>query len=172
MKSLPWIGLALALAAPGVLRAGAQPQPRTEVVFVHPEAFTDIKDYYNPTDKGQEAILRRLRTFLVRDTEPLLPEGDRLTITFTDIDLAGDFEPWRGVKWQDVRIYTENYPPTFTFTYSVTDSAGRVVRQGTETLRGSGYLLHEPSDTIDTLRYDKDVLDTWARQTLKGLSKA
>jgi hypothetical protein len=172
MKSLSRIALALGLAVVGGPRAAAQAQPRTEVVFVHPESFTDIKDYYNPTDKGEEAILRRIRNFLVRDTERLVPEGYKLTLNFTDIDLAGDFEPWRGIKWQDIRIYTENYPPTFKFTYSITDSSGRVVRQGTETLRGSGYLLHEPLDSMDTLRYDKDVLNTWARQTLKGLPKA
>ena len=169
MKTFAIISLALALAALGAPRAAAQ--DRTEVIFVHPENFIDIKDYYNPTDKGEAAILRRIRTFLIHDTERLVPEGDKLTITFTNIDLAGEFEPWRGVHWQDVRIYTENYPPTFTFTYSVTDSAGRVVRQGSEALRGTDYLLHEPRDTIDTLRYDKDVLDGWALQALKGLSK-
>lgn len=170
MKALTLISLALALAALGAPRARAR--DRTEVLFVHPEAFTDIKDYYNPTDKGEESVLRRIKAFLIRDTGPLVPEGDKLTITFTDIDLAGEFEPWRGVHGEDVRIYTENYPPTFNFTYSVTDTTGRVIRQGTETLRGTGYLLHEPADTIDTLRYDKDVLGAWARQALKGLPKA
>jgi hypothetical protein len=170
MNKTAWIGLALALAAVGGTRAVAK--PRTEVVFDHPQTYADIKDYYNPTDKGEESILRRLRTFLVKDTEALLPEGCTLTITFSDIDLAGGFEPWRGVKWQEVRIYSENYPPTFTFSFSVTDASGRVLRQGNETLRDGSYLQHEPTDTLDTLRYDKDVLDAWARRALGGLAKA
>ena len=41
----------------------------------------------------------------------MVPEGDKLTITFTDIDLAGDFEPWRGPQWDEVRIVKAIYPP-------------------------------------------------------------
>ena len=32
-------------------------------------------------------------------------------IRVTEVDLAGDFEPWRGPQFQDVRIVKDLYPP-------------------------------------------------------------
>jgi hypothetical protein len=172
MKTMPWLCLTLGLAAAGALGAATAPAPRTEVIFDHPETFTDIKDGYQPTDKGEEAILRRIRTFLVDRTQALIPEGDRLTITFTEINLAGKFEPWRGINWEDVRIYTSNYPPFFKFTYSVTDASGKVIREGSEAIREAGYLIRSTNDSTDSLRYEKDILLEWARTTLRGLPRA
>jgi hypothetical protein len=172
MKPVRWLGLTLGLAAAGALNGATAPAPRTEVVFDHPENFADIKDDYHPTDRGEEAILRRIRTFLIDRTKALVPDGDTLTITFTDINLAGKFEPWRGVGWENVRIYTSNYPPSFTFTYSVTDASGKVIREGSEAIREAGYLMDSTNDRIDSLRYEKDILYGWARAALRGLPRA
>ena len=99
----------------------------------------------------------------------MVPEGDRLAITFTDIDLAGDFEPWRGPQWSGVRIVKDVYPPAFKFTYAVTDPSGRVVKGGSEDIRDGGFQFRSTIDTTDTLRYEKAVLNDWARSTLRAL---
>ena len=144
---------------------------RTEVIFVHPENFTDVKDGDLPSDRGRDAILARIRDYLVERTDTLLPVGDRLTITFTDIDLAGDFEPWRGLRWSDVRVVKSIYPPAFKFSYSVTDAAGRVVKQGAEDIRDLNFQTRMTIDASDSLHYEKDILDDWARSTLRDLGK-
>lgn len=161
------LGMALTLAA----RAAdvAVSAPRVDVVFDHPENFTDVKDSNFPTDKGRDAILSRIRDFLVRESTRYLPAGDALTITFSDIDLAGDFEPWRGARWDDVRIVKDIYPPAFKFTYLVTDPSGRIVRQGSENIRDLDFQVRLVPDTTDTLRYEKDILNDWVRSTLRGL---
>jgi hypothetical protein len=174
MKALRLLSIALGLAAACVLHAAdaGKPGPRTEVIFIHPENFTDVKDGEFATDKGRDAILARIRDYLVERTASLLPEGDRLTVTFTDIDLAGDFEPWRGPQWGDVRIIKDIYPPAFKFSYAVTDPSGRVVKQGSEDIRDLNFQMRVTIDTTDTLRYEKDILDDWARSTLRDLKKA
>ena len=46
---------------------------RTEVVFDHPEKFTDVKDGGNPTDEGRDYILSQIRNYLVECTASLVP---------------------------------------------------------------------------------------------------
>lgn len=173
MKTSHLFSAALAMAAACALHAAdtATPAARTKVLFDHPENFKDVKDGDLATDKGRDAILARIREYLVGRADSLLPGGDRLTITFTDIDLAGDFEPWRGPQWSDVRVVKPIYPPAFKFSYSVTDTAGKVVKQGTEDIRDLSFQTRITIDTSDSLRYEKDILDDWARSTLRDLKK-
>jgi hypothetical protein len=171
MKALRLVPLALGFALTLAARSADVPGPTVpvNVVFDHPERFTDVKDANFPTDSGRDAILSRIRDFIVREATRTLPAGDDLTITFTDIDLAGDYEPWHGAQWDDVRVVKDIYPPAFKFTYSVTDSSGKVLKQGSENIRDLNFQTRLVLDTSDTLRYEKDILKDWVRGTLRGL---
>jgi hypothetical protein len=171
MKTLRLFSAVLGLIAACALRAAdtSNPASRVDVVFDHPEKFTDVKDSDPPTDRGRDAILGNIRNYLVRQASPMIPGADRLSITFTDIDLAGEFEPWRGPQWNGVRIVKDIYPPAFTFTYAVTDPSGRVVKGGTENIRDGGFQFRSVVDSNDSLRYEKAVLNDWARSTLRDL---
>jgi hypothetical protein len=161
---------ALGLAAVGSLSAAAA--PRAEVIFDHPENFTDVKDQFTPTDKGRDAILKALRDFIVREAGYHVPAGCRLTLTFTDVDLAGDFEPWRGPDFDEIRIVRDIYPPEFKFAYVLTDPAGRVVKQGREDLRDLAFQMRVTLDHQDPLRYEKSMLSDWLRASLRGVKTA
>ena len=93
-------------------------------------------------------------------------EGCKLTVTFTDIDLAGEFEPWRGPQFDEVRIVKDIYPPGFKFAYTLTDANGKVLKEGTENIRDMNFQMRLLIDTNDTLRYEKDILTDWMRMTL------
>ncbi|HEY1849172.1 MAG TPA: DUF3016 domain-containing protein [Opitutaceae bacterium] len=169
MKTIRLLATAAALTVATALQAA--PSGKTEVTFDHPENFTDVKDGFTPTDKGRDYILSNIRSFLVSRTEERLPEGYTLRIRFTDIDLAGDYEPQRGSRWDDVRIVKDIYPPAFKFTYSVSDAAGKVVREGTEDIRDLNFQSRVVLDDQDPLRYEKAVLGDWARSKLAGLKR-
>jgi hypothetical protein len=173
MKVLRLFSAALGLLAAGSLRASDAPGAprRTEVVFDHPEKFTDVRDSSMPSDRGRDSILSEIRDDLVARTAPMIPEGYRLTVTFSDIKLAGDFEPWRGPQWDDIRIVKAIYPPEFKFTYSVTDPSGRVVKSGTEDIRDLDFQTRVVIDSSDHLRYEKQILEDWAHATLRDLGK-
>jgi len=162
------LGLVAACAVPDARNA----VHRTEVVFDHPEKFTDVKDAYMPTEKGRDAILADIRDFLVYQGDAVIPQGYRLKITFTDIDLAGDFEPWHGPLYEDVRFVKAIYPPAFKFTYAVTDPSGKVVREGSEDIRDLSFQLRVTLDSVDPLRYEKDILGEWVRSKLGDIAKA
>jgi hypothetical protein len=168
MKNAFILAAAVGLAAAGVLpAAAADPKDdRATVVFDHPEKFTDVKDSYIPTDKGRDAILKQIQDYIVRQTGFILGPGYHLTITFTDLDLAGDFEPWRGAQWDDIRVVKDIYPPRYKFSYSLTDASGKVVLQGDENYTDMAFQMEAVLDNQDPLRYEKAWLRSWLQRHL------
>ncbi len=169
--------LAALLATTPLLNAASknaksdQPQ-RTEVVFVDPEKFTDVRDSYTGTDSGREAILDQLREYFQQETKKLIPEGDKLYISITDVDLAGDFEPWRGPRWDDVRIVKDIYPPRINLSFRLTDSSGKVLKEGKRDLRDLAFLMKITTTFMDDpLRHEKTLIDDWYHDEFREFRK-
>ena len=162
-------GLALTSGAAALRGADSGAPARVQVTFDHPENYTDVKDRSDPTDEGRDAILDGLRECIVTEAGRHLPPGARLSMIFTDIDLAGDFEPWRGAQYESIRIVRPAYPPAFKFSYTITDAAGQVWKSGKESIRDLNFEQREIMDTSDNLRIEKGVLRDWVRDILKGM---
>ena len=150
----------------------AKAAERVEVVFDHPEKFTDVKDSYSPTEKGTAYILDQIKHFIVTRASERLPKGYSLVMTFTDIDLAGDFEPWRGAEFDSVRIVKSIYPPAYRFSYAFKNPDGKVVKEGKEDVVDMSFDLRLTIDTSDPLRYEKDFLNEWLSGKIREISKS
>lgn len=174
MNTTRFFGLLFGIFATGLLQAADAPKSadRVQVTFDHPEKFRDIKDHDMPTDKGEAYILSQLKDFIVKRATGYLPAGYSVAITFTDIDLAGEFEPWRGPQWDNVRIVKDIYPPDFRFSYTISDADGKAVKSGTEDLHDMNFQMRVMIDTSDSLRYEKDILNDWLRDTLRNPTKS
>ncbi|HET7268775.1 MAG TPA: DUF3016 domain-containing protein [Oleiagrimonas sp.] len=141
---------------------------RVTVNFQKPHEFTESHligfGFGHDFDHGN--YMEKLRAFLVEKTTPMLEDGQHLTITFTDIRLAGGFEPWHGPQWADVRVMRDIYPPRFHFTFTLTGPDGKTLRHGKLKLIGLGYLQSAPPAVggTDSLRYSKQVLYRWLRR--------
>lgn len=176
MKTFSLLPVALlAFLAPSaalqVFAAAPSKPNRTEVIFSDPEKFTDVKDRDFASDKGRDEILGRIREFIQQHADAVLPAGQKLTVTFTDIDLAGDFEPWRGPSMGDVRIVKPIYPPRFQFSYKITDEAGQTLKEGRENLSDPAFDQRLTMDRSDTLRYEKDILGDWIRSRATAVKR-
>ncbi len=142
-------------------------QSRATVTFENPEKFTDIKDSSTGTDKGRDYYLKLIRTRVEEVANQVLPAGQKLEMTFTDIDLAGDYLPAMA-SGHDIRVMKDIYMPRMKFTFKITDASGAVVKEGTENIHDSNYL-----NTIgvvgrnDPLFYDLSMLSDWLRRALK-----
>lgn len=151
----------------------ADQKNQVDVAFDQPEKFTDVRDSYTGTDKGRDGLLGLLKEHLQQRAPRYLPEGQKLSVTFTDVDLAGDYEPWRGVNFHDVRIVKDIYPPRLNFTYKVTDASGAVVKEGSEKLVELAFQMSaSPMSSQDSLRYEKAMLDNWLRDTFPKPKKS
>jgi len=142
------------------------------VVFDHPEKFADVKDEFMGTDKGRDAILEGIRTFITERSASCLKEGQKLDVKFTDIDLAGEFEPQRGPNFDRVRIMKNIYAPRFDLEFKLTGADGKVLNEGKRTLRDSYYMDRMIADKSDPLCYDKDILNDWLRSDIKPKAAA
>jgi len=164
------LALALLLGCSAISARSAEvkePATRTEVVFDGADNYTD----WNLSDSAngyRESVFTALRSFLSRQAEQLLPEGYKLKVTFTDIDLGG--RPSR-------KIHSASGAPAFEFTYQVTDSSGTVVRQGTENLRhytdfGNYKFSVETTDmATNVIQGEKPMLKSWAVDAFAGLNQ-
>jgi len=144
--------------------------PKADITFVHPDKFKDIKDSYMPSEKGQKGLLDIFGKFVVSVADDLIPNGCKLTMTFTDVDFAGDFEPWHGPQSDDIRIVKDIYPPDYKFSWKVTDASGRVLREGTENLRDIDFQMNRSlADDFGPIQSDKDEIRDWMHRHLRHL---
>ena len=145
---------------------------RVEVMFFEPEKFIDVRDSYMGSDKGRDGTLETLKEYLItRGVRGLLP-GQKLAITITEVDLAGDFEPWRGGQWGDVRIVKDIYPPRFSLVFRLTNVDGTVVKEGKRDLRDMAFLMKLTMGfRDDPLRHEKALLDDWLSADFRGEKK-
>ena len=143
--------------------ASAQPEhvARIHVVFVEPEKFTDARrSEFKP---NSEAILDAIAKFMQEMGEEIIPWDMNLDIRVTDVDLAGNFEPWQGPQSEQVRITNQLYPPRFALEYGVIDARGQVIQSGRRDLTDLNYQLRTFYPMDDYLRYEKDLLRQWFR---------
>jgi hypothetical protein len=168
MSPLPRL---LPLLAAILLAAGCQtssPVPndgRVTVTFDQPDKFTDVKSASNMgTDQG---YLDALQRHIERNARRYLADGQRLTVRFTDIDMAGDIQPGRQ-RLGDVRVIRSVYPPRLKFSYAVTDAAGQIVSQGDENLSDPSFQSHTRSTTNgDPLFFEKALFNDWMAAKLR-----
>jgi hypothetical protein len=165
---LTFAGLAAAWAAPAT---ETRTVASADVVFFEPQKFTDVKDSYMG-DSDRTTYLDQIRDHVLEQAKYYVPQGHHLSVTFTDIDMAGDFEPWRGPRWDDVRIVKDIYPPRITLSFRLTDAAGNVVKEGKRDLRDLAFLMKiNMSFRDDPVRHEKALLDDWLRDEFPRLRK-
>lgn len=144
----------------------AADQSRATVTFQNPEKFTDVKDSMAGSDKGRDHYLDIIRRLVEDEAKSLLPAGQKLAITFTDIDMAGDYLPSMP-SGHDVRVIKDIYAPRMKFSYVVTDATGAVVKQGQENLTDLAFMQTPGINRSDELFYEKALLRGWLRHALK-----
>ncbi len=148
-------GASVFAAAPAASGTAA----RVTVNFVDPQKFTDLKyDTWQGTSTG---LMDQLRSFMVRTGQPYVPAGMHLDIKVTNVDLAGEFEPWRGPNFDDIRIVRSVYPPRINLEYTLTGPQGNVVKSGKSDLFDPGFQLRIAWPQDDYLRYEKSMLRDW-----------
>jgi hypothetical protein len=86
--------------------------------------------------------------------------------------MAGDFEPWRGPRFDDIRIVKDIYPPRMNLAFRLTDAEGTVVKEGKRELRDLSFLMKiTMSFRDDPVRHEKALVDDWLRAEFPRVRK-
>lgn len=169
IHAIPLLSLAVALFALPVVWGAAEVNPaRVSVVFVEPENFRDFRDGPFQTEQIVSHLSDEFTAHVVKLAKQYLTAEQHLEVRFTDIDLAGDFEPWQGAGLQDVRIVRDIYSPRMELEFRLLDASGAVVKEGQRTLRDLGFLWTASSlNRSDALKHDKTLLTDWFRNEFR-----
>jgi hypothetical protein len=143
------------------MATASSPAARIAVIFVQPEHFTDVR--YSKAEPNSVALLSALHTYMCKMDEHYVPAGMQLEITVTDIDLAGDFEPWHGPQFVHVHITRAIYRPRISLEFHLTDGSGNVVSAGQREISDINYQERFVGPPDDYLRYEKALLHDWFR---------
>lgn len=118
----------------------AQAHSGLEVRFVEPEHFKDVSLSGAGTDKVRSYVLKELEKHLHRLADVRLAHGHRLDITIYDVDMAGEFEPWRSPMLTNTRVVRGIYRPSIKLRYRWSDSHGRVIAENDTTVSDLNFL--------------------------------
>jgi DUF3016 family protein len=164
MNAIRTLSAVTILLAGQALAAPALPE-RIQVSWAPTEQLSEVKD--NPFQHGwlrPKDWMQSLSEYLRKRADYVLPQGQHLDVTITDIKLAGAYEPWRRSELQEVRFLTDLHPPRIDLHYRLSASDGSTIREGDSKLRDNAYLQRTVANQSDSLAYDKRLIDDWLRR--------
>ena len=139
---------------------------RITVEWTNPDDFAEMRQNPGPWIGRPSASewLPELAKSLRERADGVLAPGQHLDVTFTDIKRAGAFEPWRGPRWDDIRIVKDIYPPRIDLRFKLTDATGATLREGNAILRDPAFMSRDLPNASDPLRYEKRMLAAWVQR--------
>ncbi|MFC5526802.1 DUF3016 domain-containing protein [Rhodanobacter ginsengisoli] len=167
-SSLPRLLCVACLALASALARSAPPPDNVDVHYKDPQHFSEARRSFGTHLIDADAYLKPLQAYIAQRASRILAPGQRLDIEVTDVDRAGEYEPWRGPRFQDVRIIKDTYPPRIDLNFTLYGADGKVLREGHRQLRDPAFLSNTSSVHQDPLRYEKSLIDRWLR---KGAGK-
>ena len=170
MKSMKGMVVLFAIGVAWSAWAADKPVTNVEVSFINAENFTDVKEEYMDSGRGRDRVLDEMKKHIIWSASRCIAADRKLEIKVTDIDLAGDFEPWRSPQLMDVRILRDIYPPRISLEFRLLDAQGKVVSEGKRELQDHTYLMMSAMPSHDGLRYDKQLISDWLRREFKTRS--
>ena len=138
-----------------------------QVQYVHAEEFADVGNRRFSDERIRAAYLEQLRAHLAKRAAALLGAGERLSVSITELDMAGEFESWRPPSGE-ARIVKDIYPPRIDLTFRLAADDGKVIKEGARGLRDPAFLAGANGYPDDPLRYEKALIDRWLEQELAG----
>jgi hypothetical protein len=154
--------VSLTLAA--AVAQAATPPDNVSVHYKDSQNFTEARNDAMSHRTDANDYLKPLKAYIAERAAKVLSPGQRMDIEVTDVDRAGEYEPWRGPRFDDVRIIKDIYPPRIDLNFTLYDADGKVLKQGSRKLRDIAFLSRGTvTPQQDPLRYEKGVIDLWLR---------
>ncbi|MEM8867588.1 MAG: DUF3016 domain-containing protein, partial [Verrucomicrobiota bacterium] len=103
-----------------------------ETTYEDSKKFSDLE----MTDRSKSTTLKLFdRELKASKTLAAIPkDGQKLSLQFTDIDMAGEILPFVGPSKRDTRVVKAIYPPRLVFNYVLSEASGEILQSGEQTL--------------------------------------
>ncbi|KZN48754.1 DUF3016 domain-containing protein [Pseudoalteromonas luteoviolacea] len=130
--------------------------------------WLDFKEYRDvfPANETRGGYHKRIAKKFEQHLNKLaadLPAGYTMSVTFEDVDLAGDVR----FNMNDIRIIKPIYFPRLKMSYSVTDNTGKVVTEAkSKVLKDLGFMDKLKIGRDSEFYYDKRLLSDWYKDEI------
>ena len=134
------------------------------------QTFTDVKPANGMRKAYAESTFKTLEEYMHKLAADL-PQGHTLAMTITNLDLAGRVLPGSftglGLHSTDmIRVIKTIDIPRIEFTYEYKDANGIVLKSDTVNLKDMSFMTgHNPLFSSDSLKYEKNMLRKWFKDT-------
>lgn len=140
-------------------------QADVDIVWEKPETFRDVKPTSQSRKSFREQTFNSLQEYMQKLAERL-PDGQTLTMTVTNLDLAGQVWPASfvglGMSGSDVRVVKSIDIPRMTFSYQLKDKQGVEIQQADVDLKDMAFMDRaNRMFSSENLRYEKNMLKNW-----------
>jgi hypothetical protein len=156
----------ISAAALGLAMSSGASAANLAFEYTDPSEFRDLRATDTSQDRFEQRVLKELEAHF-RNEAAMLPEGQNLRVTLTDLDLAGFIEYPSSMRWpMGLRVVRNLDFPQMNFTYEVRDASGELLSSGEEKLRDLSFrsTMFVNRDT-DALRYEKALISDWFHRT-------
>ena len=169
LRTFSYLGCATAV---GLLAVFAPTQAaEVKITWEEPESYSDVSPTNESRKRFRERTLQELEEHIV-DLASDLPESQVLSMTVTNVDLAGQVWPSQFVGFgngagSDVRIIKRVDIPRMTFSYSLANADGQVILSGEDVkLKDMDFMESNiRRNRTESLSYEKAMLNDWFSDT-------
>ena len=145
-----------AFAAPGATFS----TDRAEVGYRNIDGFSEMTRLHGVRTDWLDDLSR----YVAKRASRNVPEGARLLVTITDVQRAGQIEPWHGPASSDLRIVRDSTPPRIDLNFRLVAVNGAVLEEGTRQLRDIDFLRRAGFHRDEPLAHEKNLIDDWLRK--------
>ncbi|GIU07469.1 DUF3016 domain-containing protein [Shewanella glacialipiscicola] len=136
-----------------------------KIIWQNPKEFRDIKSSGEIQSRYEKRLFETLTKNVNKEASKILKPNQKLEMTMTDVDLAGDMRPTFGATTDDLRVIKDIYPPRMTFSYQILEN-DKVIIVGEEKLSDMGFLGGIHSSTDKPFVYETKMLTEWLKKTI------
>lgn len=132
-----------------------------------PEEYTDIRaNTLARQQMYEQRVIDELGRHIQDAADKYLPPDQKLNMTVTDVDLAGDVDYFFTRFAQGVRVVSNLHFPRIEFTWELVNANGEVIRSGDENVRDMGF-QYAGTRSIKRAEFDYEerMIDDWFRET-------
>jgi len=146
---------------------------QVEIKWEEPESYSDVKPSNESRTRFRERTFKQLDEYF-SELAAQLPEDQTLSISVTNLDLAGQVWPSQfvgmGSSGGDVRVIKRIDIPRMAFSYTLSDSAGNVVQSEDVKIKDMSFMdsVAGPRNR-DGLAYEKAMIKAWFDDTFTNL---
>ncbi|MBF7071908.1 DUF3016 domain-containing protein [Glaciecola sp. MH2013] len=150
-------------------------EERVSIDWVEPKKYRDVRSPNMSRKRFREQVFNDLHEFF-NELATELPEGKRLALTVTNVDLAGTVQVPSQIGiggslnfdrgFDEYRVLRDVDIPRLNFSYTLLDADGNELKSETVKLKDMNYLRNASiRRSSESLRYEKQMIEKWFERT-------